>query len=101
MVEEVLKNNEKVKEIKQESIKESAEGRKPVAQIRSGQVTISVWEKEKQNSDGSKRVFHTLSFQKSYKDKKGEWHNISSFLPSDLPDIAFACGKAANKLDEV
>lgn len=97
MVDE-LKNNKKI--VEQKTMKESSkESRKPVAKIRSGQVTISVWEQEKQNSDGSKRVFHTLSFQKSYKDKKGEWHNVSSFLPSDLSDIVFACIRADSKLN--
>ena len=95
-----LKNNEKVSVEEQKSVNESKDNRKPIAQIRSGQVTVSVWENKKQNSDGSMRVFHTLSFQKSYKDKGGEWHNISSFLVSDLSHIAFASILTANKLDE-
>lgn len=92
---EELKNNDVPSVEEQKNLNNTKD--KPVGKVRSGRITISIWKNQKEKPDG-KREYYTFTIQKSYKDKKGDWHNINSFLMSDLSDIAFACGKVFNKI---
>jgi len=89
---EKLVGNESVVEVQQE-VKEF---KKPVKVVRTGKISINVWENK--IKDG--KTFFSLTLQKSYKVGE-EWKNVNSFNKSDLPEIAFACAKAYNEVEDL
>ncbi|MDO8660705.1 MAG: hypothetical protein Q7K43_02350 [Candidatus Woesearchaeota archaeon] len=52
-------------------------------------ITATVWTNSK---DG--KTFHTVSFDKRYKDKEGNWKSTNSLNVSDLPKAIMVLGKA-------
>jgi len=52
-------------------------------------ITATVWNNTK---DG--KTFHTVSFDKRYKDKEGNWKSTNSLNVSDLPKAIMVLGKA-------
>ena len=64
-------------------------------------MNIQVAEWVKQTAEG--KSFKTYSFQKSYKDQKGEWQHTTSFTLLDLPVLAslilLIVGKGVNILE--
>ena len=52
-------------------------------------ITATVWTNSK---DG--KTFHTVSFDKRYKDKEGNWKSTNSLHVSDLPKAIMVLGKA-------
>ena len=55
---------------------------KPVKHIRLGTLSASIWKRS-----GTKGDFHTVNFQRSWKDGK-EWKNGDSFNRDDLLTVA-------------
>ena len=56
------------------------ETNKPAKTFSLGRVRASVWE----NTTKEGETFHTVSFERSYKDKDGKWHNTNSYGAKDL-----------------
>ena len=52
----------------------TTEPKKPVAKIRVGSVTASIWE----NTNDKGTTFRNVTFQRSYKDKDGKWCNADN-----------------------
>ena len=67
----------------------------PVAKIRVGSVTASIWENNGENGTRS-----SVTFQRSYKDKDGKWHNSDSYNIGDLLELAKAADLAHSRLLE-
>ena len=57
---------------------------KPISKFQFGKVTGTVWENDYK---GEKSV--SFSFQKSYKDKDGNWQNVGFFNKTDLRDLGY------------
>lgn len=70
-----------------------AKNNKPVANVRIGSVTASIWENK-----GDKGSFLSASFQRSYKDKDGNWKNSESFGPTALLELAKAADAAHTRI---
>lgn len=66
---------------------------KPERKFRAGAVSATIWKNEMQNSE-KKFAFHTISLERGYKDKAGEWKSTSSLRTTDLPKAALVLGKA-------
>ena len=66
---------------------------KPAAKISLFPVTAAIWQNEK---DG--RSFYSVSFQRSYKDEKGNWQNSESFGVSDLLLLAKVADQAHSEI---
>jgi len=64
--------------------KESETTNKPVDKVRFGSVEVCLWEKESTGNDGKPFMSQTFSFQKSYKDKEGNWQNTQVFQLNDI-----------------
>ena len=71
-------------------------GNQPTYKQKAGAMSIAVFENEGKTKDGKPYVFKTVNLQKSYKDKKDEWQNVSISLRVDdisrakmLLDMAF------------
>jgi len=57
---------------------------KPIKTLREGQVSLSIWQKD---FDG--KPTYSYSYQKSYKDKSGQWQNTTFLNKTDLKDLIF------------
>jgi hypothetical protein len=55
----------------------------PKARIKCGTLSLSVWE-NKGKKDDKQYSFNTFTFQKGYKDDKGEWQNTQNLNSADL-----------------
>lgn len=61
----------------------------PLTSFRAGAVRATVW--ENQSADAK---FNTISLDRSYKDKNGEWQKSSTLRINDLPKASMVLGKA-------
>jgi len=66
----------------------------PLKKFRSGALSVAIWENETLGDDGQPRSFKTVSFERSYKDKNGEWKSSNSLRVNDLPKAALILSKA-------
>lgn len=57
--------------------------RQPVAKVRLGAITFSIWE----NSSEDGRIFYSFTLQRSYQDQYGVWQNTETFRASDAMAI--------------
>ena len=63
--------------------------KQPVQKFNQGLVQVAVWQNESRNGD-----FYSLTFQRSYTDAEGVWHNATSFPLSALYDLTLATMRA-------
>ena len=68
------------------------ETKKPAKTFSLGRVRASVWE----NTTKEDEIFHTVSFERSYKDKDGKWHNTNSYGLKDIFYLTCVAGQAAH-----
>jgi len=68
----------------------------PAKRFKSSGVEVSVWKNE--GKEGS--VFFTVSLQRSYKDKEGNWQSTASLRKSDLLVASHLLEKAYDFIDE-
>lgn len=66
----------------------------PEKKFRAGAVAATVWQNQGTNKEGQVVGYKTVSLQRSYKDKEGNWKNAGSFRVSDLPRAALVLQKA-------
>lgn len=72
----------------------SAKPNKPVKKFKAGAVTATVWENPGTTKEGNVTTYKTVSFERRYKDKNGEWKTASSLRLNDLPKAVVALNKA-------
>lgn len=65
----------------------------PERKIRSGAISATVWNNE-QDSPQGKISYKTVSFERSYKDKNGQWKTTSSLRSADIPRAVLVLNKA-------
>lgn len=68
---------------------------KPVAHFRAGNLQTAVW---KNNSEEGKE-YATITLQRSYKDKHGEWKNTNVLRKSDLLTASYLLTKTFSALE--
>lgn len=61
----------------------------PLRKFRAGAVTATVW-----NNQSAEGEFKTVSFERGYKDKDGNWQNTGTLRVSDLPRASLVLQKA-------
>lgn len=66
---------------------------KPAAKVSMFPITAAIWHNER---DG--RSFYSVSFQRSYKDEKGNWQHSDSFGLSDLLLLAKVADQAHSEI---
>jgi len=76
---------------------EKTTGKPPVQKIRFGGMSVSIWENE--NKD--KQKFHTITMERSYKDKDDAWNNTQTLRHSDLPKAILVLQKAYEAVPEL
>lgn len=65
----------------------------PEQRFSAGGISASVWRNEHQ-IDGRPVEFRSVTFQKRYKDKDGEWKTSQSLKDRDLPNAMVVLAKA-------
>lgn len=61
----------------------AAEKPHPVHKASTGALQLAVWENEHE-VDGDKRVFHSVTLERNYKDKNDAWQKTTQLRESDL-----------------
>lgn len=70
---------------------------KPEQKFQAGGISASVWKNEN-IVNGEPRTMHSVTLQKRYKDKSGEWKTSTSFNDRDLPNAVVVLTKAYEHL---
>ncbi|PIN86134.1 hypothetical protein COV19_06575 [Candidatus Woesearchaeota archaeon CG10_big_fil_rev_8_21_14_0_10_44_13] len=65
----------------------------PEAKFRAGAICATVW-KNTGNIDGKETSYKTVSFERGYKDKDGQWKSTTSLRVNDLPRAEVVLKKA-------
>ncbi len=71
-----------------------SDGRGPEKKFRAGAISATVWKNDKQKATGETFSYHTISLERSYKDKAGNWKNAGSMRLQDLPKAALVLQEA-------
>ena len=66
---------------------------KPVFSRRLNKIEVAIWRNESEAA-----VWHNVTFQRTYRDEKGEIQNTSNFRMDDLPALAFLALKAYDQM---
>jgi len=67
---------------------------KPVKQFRAGGVSAAVWSNPSVGEDGVERQFMTVTLDRRYKDKDGNWQSSDSLRANDIPKAVLVLKKA-------
>ncbi len=66
----------------------------PEKKFRAGAVSAAVWLNKGVNQQGMETEYRTISLERNYQDKEGNWQTTSSFRLNDLPRAELALRKA-------
>lgn len=66
----------------------------PEIKFSTGVISATVWKNTGIKKNGEETEFRTISMQRRYTDKKGEWQSTSSLRINDLPKAALVLNKA-------
>ena len=69
------------------------EKNKPEKKFRAGAISATVW-KNIQEKDGTEFEFFSVSLERGYKDKAGQWKSTASLRVMDLPKAALVLQEA-------
>ncbi len=69
-------------------------GNLPEKKFSAGPISVSIWDNIGKRKNGEQAHFKTLSLQRVYKDKQGQWQNTASLRASDIPRAVLALNKA-------
>ena len=66
---------------------------KPTYTCRLNRVEVAIWKNETEDA-----IWHNVTFQRTYRDEKGEIQNTNNFRMDDLPALAFLAAKAYDQM---
>lgn len=66
----------------------------PERKFRAGVISATVWKNIGTTKEGQLMEYRTVSFERGYKDRDGEWKSTSSLRVNDLPRAALVLQKA-------
>ena len=73
-------------------------GNLPERKIRAGAVSATVWLNKGHKENGEESEYRTVSLERNYKDKGGEWKSSNSMRVGDVPKAIAALQKAYEHL---
>ena len=73
---------------------ENVSGNLPEKKFSTGGLTATVWENQGKNRAGIDVSYRTVSFQRRYTDKNGEWQSTSTLRVNDIPKASLVLQKA-------
>tara|TARA_Y100000310_G_C20179068_1_gene577262 strand:+ start:128 stop:460 length:333 start_codon:yes stop_codon:yes gene_type:complete len=71
-----------------------AKGNLPERKFRAGAISATVWLNKGQRADGEETEYRTISLERSYTDKEGNWQSTNSFRINDLPKARLVLQRA-------
>lgn len=78
-----------------ENIKtETVSGNIPEKKFSTGAISATVWENQGKSKSGEAVSFRTVSLQRRYKDKEGNWQSTNTLRINDLPRVSLVLQKA-------
>ena len=66
----------------------------PEKRFSTGAITATVWQNQGRGRNNEVVGYHTVSIQRSYKDKNGVWQKANSMRINDLPRATLVLQKA-------
>ena len=69
-------------------------GNMPEKRFSTGAISATVWQNQGKSKEGDAVNFRTVSLQRRYKDKEGNWQSTSTLRVNDLPKVALVVQKA-------
>ena len=66
----------------------------PEKKFRAGPVSATIWSNHGKDSEGKETTYKTVSFERSYMDKEGNWQTTNSLRVGDLPRAVLVLNKA-------
>ncbi|MFP4111378.1 MAG: hypothetical protein ACLFPQ_02715 [Candidatus Woesearchaeota archaeon] len=66
----------------------------PEKKFQIGGISATVWKNETTNKDGQPVSYRTVSFERNYRDKDGNWKPTSSLRINDIPKASLVLNKA-------
>ncbi len=73
---------------------EKVSGNMPEKKFSTGAIVASVWDNQGKNKEGLDVTFKSISLQRRYMDKNGEWQSTNSLRVNDLPKASLILQKA-------
>lgn len=65
----------------------------PEKKFKAGALVATIWNNKIQK-DGKEETYRTISFERNYKDKEGNWKTTNSLRVNDLPKAVMILNKA-------
>jgi hypothetical protein len=69
-------------------------GNKPEKKFSTGAISATVWKNTGTSKTGEQNEYRTVSLQRVYTDKSGQWQTTNSMRLNDLPKAALVITKA-------
>lgn len=69
-------------------------GNAPEKKFRAGAIAATVWLNKGHGANGEEAEYRTISIDRRYADKAGQWQSTNSFRVSDLPKAQVVLQKA-------
>jgi len=76
------------------SVQEIMGKKLPEKKFRAGSVSATIWVNQGKDSEGKETTYKTVSFERSYMDKEGNWQTTNSLRTMDLPRAVLVLNKA-------
>lgn len=94
-----MEENKKVDEagrvgVQPPSVKDVLGKKTPEKKFKSGPVSATIWENTGRTEDGKETTFKTVSFERNYLDKDGNWKSTNNLRTGDLPKAILVLSKA-------
>ena len=67
---------------------------KPAKKLQAGGISAAIWKNDLQLRDGRQVETYSVSIERRYKDKRGEWQSTSSLQMNDVPKAVLLLSKA-------
>jgi hypothetical protein len=84
--------------VKVPSVSEIMGKKHPEQKFKAGSVSATVWLNQGVDNDGKATSYRTISFDRSYLDKDGNWQQTNSLRVGDLPKAVLVLTKAYEQL---
>lgn len=92
-----MEKNEKINPHQQNSVAEPAQVKRkdslPEKKFRAGAISATIWQNSIEK-DGKLASFNSISLERVYKDKEGQWQSTNNFRANDLPKLSLVAQKA-------
>jgi hypothetical protein len=77
------------------------EKQKPDKKFKAGAVTATIWKKDPKDRQGNGFSVYTVSFERTYKDRDGQWKSTSSLRINDIPKLQLVAVEGKGRKGDV